>query len=311
VSDPRFAAIVPTAGAADVGRCLEALRRQDPRPFCVAVAQGAVDSAALRLADRVLPYAERLGFARAVNLGIAATSSDYVALVNDDAVVEPHWAARLIGALEREPRATAAQGVNLAAGTPPRIDGRGIRWNRHWQAVQIDHGEPFVEAAATAADLFGVSATAAIYRREALDAVRLATGLFDETLETFYEDVDLAGRLRAARGGAIAVSEARCIHLGGVTTGGEPARRWTLLCGNRRLALRRLLGAEYRRALPSIDRRDRRDFLRALARGDIARCRGIVAGRRRDRRLADRFAHGGAPLVATEALRGFGAPPLP
>jgi GT2 family glycosyltransferase len=306
--DERFAAVVPTLGATDVGRCLAALAGQVPRPLIIAVAQGDVATAALRQADRVLSHPRPIGFARPVNLGIATTSARFVAVVNDDAVVEEHWAGILIAALEREPRAAAAQGVNLAPGTPPRIDGRGFRWNEHWQAVQIGYGELFPGPAPRTANPFGVSATAAIYRREALEAVRLATGFFDETLETFYEDVDLAIRLRAAGHDMLSVATARCLHLGGVTTRRQPARRWTLLHGNRRLVLRRLLGAEYRRALPAIDRRDVKDFLRALSRGDIARCRGVVAGHARDRRLAERFAHSGVPRVPLETLRHFGAP---
>ncbi len=47
-------------------------------------------------------------------------------------------------------------------------------------------------------EIFGVSATAAVYRREALRAVASGGEVFDPRLGSYYEDVDLAGRLRAA-----------------------------------------------------------------------------------------------------------------
>ncbi len=85
------------------------------------------------LADQVLRPGRNLGFAAGTNLGIAEAAGELIATVNDDALVEPGWLAALASALDREPRAAAAQGVNLLMDDPVRADGCGLEWNRWWR----------------------------------------------------------------------------------------------------------------------------------------------------------------------------------
>ena len=66
----------------------------------------------------------------------------------------------------------------------------GIDWNPWWQAVQIGHGRPAPPVTAEPREIFGVSATAALYRRAALQDLGEET--FDPDLGSYYEDVDLA-----------------------------------------------------------------------------------------------------------------------
>jgi N-acetylglucosaminyl-diphospho-decaprenol L-rhamnosyltransferase len=186
--------------------------------------------------------------------GVRASSRDRVAVafVNDDVVVEPGWLLELAAALERDVRIASVQGLNHdQAGT--RIDGLGLGFNRWYQAVQIRHGEAAAgyggpddlgarSLEGTELDVFGVSATAALFRLSALDLVSTAGRTpFDETLESFYEDADLAIRLRARHFSAHAVPRARTRHLGSATTGQQPRRKTELLYGNRLMVLRRAL----------------------------------------------------------------------
>jgi GT2 family glycosyltransferase len=220
-----------------------------------------------------------VGFSEACNLGIAASSSDYVALLNDDATVEPEWAGELIGALEAAPRAAAAQGVNLQMAEPKRLDGRGLEWNQCWQAVQIGHGEPAPEASDPAKEVFGVSATAAIYRRTALEAVSLADAeIFDVRLESYYEDVDLACRLRGAGYTALSVPAARAHHAGALTTRDKPMHRYGLIYGNRYLVLARTQGRAFWLRLPQLLGRDILDLGRAAVSFDHKKLLGILDG---------------------------------
>ncbi|HXO42320.1 MAG TPA: glycosyltransferase, partial [Thermoanaerobaculia bacterium] len=169
---PEITAVVPTVGRSPcLAACLRALRRQadaasleilvvDQAPLPLALPAG--------LADRVLRPERNLGFAGGTNLGLAAARGELLATVNDDAVVGPGWLAALTAALRGDPRAAAAQGINVLAGPagmesggedgsddgdgggaqpgdrqgkdePERIDGCGLGWNRWWQAIQIGH----------------------------------------------------------------------------------------------------------------------------------------------------------------------------
>ena len=191
----RVTAVVPTLGATPLlGRCLRALRAQEGSGTLdraaphgpaieleiVLVRQGRqlppdLDEGLLsELVDRQIDLPRPAGFAAATNEGIAAATGSYVATVNDDAVVEGGWLSALVEALEAEPAAAAAQGVNVVSdedgpgrteGAGRRIDGYGIGWNRWLQAVQLGRGE-------TASDPPGSPPPAAPGRRGGSSASR-------------------------------------------------------------------------------------------------------------------------------------------
>ena len=144
--------------------CLEALREDGGSDLeIVVVDQGEIPAAlSPGLADRVLRPGRNLGFAGGNNLGFAAASGEWVAAVNDDAVVERGWLGALIAALEADPGAAAAQGMNLLLATPEIADGWGLAWNGWWQAVQLGHGEPAPPSTPGAREIFGASATAVV-----------------------------------------------------------------------------------------------------------------------------------------------------
>jgi hypothetical protein len=304
----RIAAVIPTLGASPVrDQCLAALRREqaagvDLEILLVGPAE------AIGGADRAVVTAGRLGFAAACNRGIAVTTGPWVALINDDAVIEPGWCQVLQQALEGRPSAAAVQGVNLTWEEPPRADGWGIGWRTGWQAVQLGRGGAPLEPAAPPREVFGVSATAALYRRRHLEELeppgRAVPGPFDERLGSYYEDVDLAVRLRSRGRDAVIVPRARVRHLGSATAGAGP-RRWARVYGNRYLVLARLFG---RRAAPVLARaglRDLRDAARAAAGLDGRRLAGITAGWLRAVALLPAFLHRGLPLVPAAELERF------
>ena len=111
-----------------------------------------------------------------------------------------------------------------------------------------------------------MSATAAIYRRAALGDTP-----FDPRLISYYEDVELAGRLRAAGWSAILVPAARARHAGSATGATMSRERWRLVYGNRWLVARDQ--PFWRMAV-----RDLIDLARAVGSGDLSRAAGIPSG---------------------------------
>ncbi len=303
-----ISAIVPTLGRSPwLVPCLEALRREGGEDLeILVVSQGAaLGDGAVALADRVLSLDSNVGFARANNLAYAEARGELVAMVNDDVVVDEGWLQALVAALEGRPRTAAVQGVHLRLGDPRRIDGCGLVWNRTWQAVQIHHGESAAAVAGSeACEIFGVSATAAIYRRAALETVA-DPHVFDPRLVSYYEDVDLAVRLRAAGFDALLVPTAVARHAGSFTGGGIGTARWRLLYGNRHLVLARLFGGSFWRRWPRILFRDAVDLGQAAVRGDFRRAAGIAAGLGRVLMRLPGFVRAGAPAVPVDELRRF------
>lgn len=289
--EARISAIVPSLGHSPwQDEMLAALRRElaGQNAQLVWVHQGAAPAPGLAGERELLVRLERpAGFAAAVNLGLAAAdrASTLIALVNDDLVVEPGWLAALAGELGRRPRAAAVQGVQVELDRPQCVEGCGLGWNRWWQAVQVGAGDLPPSFTAAPFELFGVSATAALYRRAAIAAVAVTrtasggdAGLFDERLGSYYEDVELAVRLREAEWESWCVPAARARHAGQATSGRAPLRRWRAIYRNRLLVLRRLLGSGFAGALSAVAVRDGRDLARALLHLDGARGLGIVAG---------------------------------
>lgn len=283
----KVSAVVPTLGRSPLlVPCLEALRK-DARASGVPLEIIVVDqreagaenlSIPDGLADRVLRPGRNLGFTGGTNLGIAESSGEYVATVNDDLLVEPGWLAALSGALDGSPQTAAVQGVNLILDRPDLADGCGLEWNRWWQAVQIGHGELAPPPSAPPRELFGVSATAALYRRSALDTVAPDGKVFDPRLDSYYEDVELAVRLRKARFLAWLIPAAQARHAGSITGRSSSRRRWSLIYGNRYLAAARLLGSGFWPRLPRMILRDLLDLGRAFLGADFSLAAGIVAG---------------------------------
>ncbi len=310
---PRLSVIVPTLGWSRwLTECLDALHQQsDHNLEILLVSQGdgrhqSRKHRAEELADVVLQLDENKGFATANNRGLTACRGEYIATVNDDAIVDPDWSDALLSALDSDPDLAAVQGINLMLDDPSRIDGAGLAWNHHWQAVQIGHGKPVTTLSSTPTEIFGVSATAAIYRRSALEKVsgrRLEA--FDPRLFAYYEDVDLACRLKAAGYRALRVPAARARHAGSVSGRKLAGGSATLIYRNRLLVLAKLLGRSIWPRSPRILTRDIVDLWQAAARRDRAAVAGILAGLAGALRQAPYFAHFGPPTIPLAELSRF------
>jgi GT2 family glycosyltransferase len=312
---PAVTAVVPTVGRSPwLADSLAALRAQrGAGAIEILVVDQADAPLALPpgLADRILRPGRTLGFAGGTNLGIAAARGDFVATVNDDALVAPDWIAILTATLLADPAAAAAQGVNLLLHQPARLDGCGLGWNAWWQAVQLGHDAELADLATLSAapplphalEIFGVSATAALFRRAALEQVALAAGqVFDPRLVSYYEDAELAGRLRAAGFRALLAPHARAHHGGSASSHPASRERWRLIYANRYLAAARLLGSAFWTRLPRMVCRDLADILsplRSTGRHEPhhrERVAGVALGWLRAARLLPTFARLGAPL---------------
>jgi len=218
----RVSIVVPNwNGLRHLRTCLDAALAQT---ICscevVLVDNGSTDGSAEFVARnypqvRILRKEENLGFAAATNLGIRNTQGDYVATLNNDTEAEPTWLEGLVQAMESASDVGMCASKMLfydrrqvinAAGIA--IDRAGIAWDRAG-GVTDDPGStaPY--------PVFGPCAGAALYRRAMLDE----TGLLDENLFAYLEDVDLAWRGQALGWSCLYVPSARVYHRHSATSG--------------------------------------------------------------------------------------------
>jgi GT2 family glycosyltransferase len=168
--------------------CIASIRDQTTRPArIIVIDNGSITPVAARLTGvETHRFETNRGFAAGVNAALRLSSAPYLALVNNDVVLDPDWLSHVRGALERDERLAAVQ--TIIRRPDGRIDGAGIDIS-DGTIRQIGYGQNVGSPLAVA---WGVSATAALYRRAAV-----GERMFDERFFAYYEDVELCASLRA------------------------------------------------------------------------------------------------------------------
>ncbi len=224
-------------GAQRLRRALESLREQT-RPVEVVVADNgsADDSAALVREEfpevSLLELGQNLGFGSAINRAVHEHPADPLILLNNDVECEPRFAEAMLD--------TAGGGAQMVAGVlvqeaaPGRIDSAGVIADRTLMGFDYLHGEP-AEIARSAPDPLGPTGGAALYRREAFEAV----GGFDERIFLYYEDLDLALRMAASGASCRLAPEARAVHAYSASLGAKSGEKFARTGWSRGYLLRR------------------------------------------------------------------------
>jgi GT2 family glycosyltransferase len=153
-------------------------------------------------AVRLLAMPENVGFAAAMNAGIAASTGRYVLALNPDCRLEPDFAAVLAERLDAADAADvgSASGRLLRAegdGLSPTgiLDSTGIHFTASGRHFDRGAGESAAGRYEVEEEIAGASGAAGFYRREALETARISTGYFDADFFLYREDADLAWRL--------------------------------------------------------------------------------------------------------------------
>lgn len=212
MSETRVAVVIPTLAADDaLDECVRSVAAQSLRQHRIVVVDNS-GSGLARLQPAVREHAEviqnrtNVGFGAAVNQGIRASNSEYVAVLNDDAKAHPEWLERMIGALDGNGEIGMCAPRILLAGTG-KLDSAGMRMARDGSSKQDGHGSGTGSFERTRPALLP-SGCAALYRRAMLDDV----GLFDERFFLYCEDTDLGLRARWRLWDCIYVPEAVVEH---------------------------------------------------------------------------------------------------
>jgi GT2 family glycosyltransferase len=222
---PRVAVVIVNFNGGEiVDRCLEALASQSRAPDrTIVVDNASSDGSPERIAARfpeveLIRLERNAGFAGGNNAGVrAAGDCTWVALVNPDAFPEPSWLERLLAEAERRPECSFFGSLLIRADDPDEVDGTGDAYHVGGMAWRRDNGRPLAEAHLEPGEIFSPCAAAALYRR----AEFLAAGGFDEALFAYYEDSDLAFRLRLLGERCFYVPGAVVHHVGFSTAGEE------------------------------------------------------------------------------------------
>lgn len=206
-------------GAQDTIACVHSLHGH-PVSELVVLDNGSEDDSVQQIRTafpelRLIENGANLGFAEGVNRGIAATTSEWVFVLNNDAELTEGCLEKLLSvARSAAPSIGMIQPLVLFRDRPGHINSSGVVLLRGGSAVDRDFDRP-VDAVAEGgggAEPFAITAGAGLYRRKMLEAVELRYGVFDRTHFMYFEDVDLGWRARLAGWEARLVPDARVLH---------------------------------------------------------------------------------------------------
>jgi GT2 family glycosyltransferase len=158
------------------------------------------------------------GFARGNNLALPYLDDcDWIALVNPDAYVDAGWVEALLEAVTHYPDCAMFASCLIKANEQAMLDGIGDNFHMSGMAWRSGHSTPLADFSYGDKEVFAPCAAAALYRRDAL----MSLGGFDEDFFCYFEDVDLAFRLRLAGHKCMLIGNAMVHHVGSTTTGGQ------------------------------------------------------------------------------------------
>jgi len=211
----------------EISACIQAVLRSDFddfeliymenfNPGCSSLVDQVCDRFGTDSRLRIVTTDSNLGYAGGHNRFFADTKTELLMVLNPDAILHQDFLTHIVQPFV-DPKVAAATGKMIK---PTRgsngervLDGTGIilfrnRRGRERGQLEVDHGQYDDQPC-----VFGVSGTASVYRRSALEAVKLGESeYFDPDFFAYWEDLDLSWRLRLRGFECIYVPEAIVEH---------------------------------------------------------------------------------------------------
>ncbi len=212
--------------------CLEALyaQKEGTCEFRVLMVDNGSTDGSVELAKELFPQTEWIvlpentGFCHAVNVGIQATDTPYVILLNNDTRVYDGFVDGLYHAIEKSPDIFSVSARMLMWDKPELLDDAGDRYCALGWAYARGKGRQAANYGKPA-EIFSACGGAAIYKREVFDEI----GLFDELHFAYLEDLDIGYRARIYGYRNRYEPTAKVLHFGSASTGSRYNMRKTEL----------------------------------------------------------------------------------
>jgi GT2 family glycosyltransferase len=204
-----------------LARCLEAVAVQTVLPVRLllidnASTDGSLEKARALIASKpalaaiteISANSKNLGFAAANNQAVAMCDTEFVALLNPDAIPNPDWLENLLAAAVRHPAAASFGSLQMLDSDAKIVDGLGDIYHPVGICWRRRHGMTLRPRDLVEGKIPSACAAAVLYRRTAF----LEAGGFDERFFCYVEDVDFGLRLRQRGHNSIFVPAAVVEH---------------------------------------------------------------------------------------------------
>lgn len=162
----------------------------------------------------LIALSENTGFCHAVNVGIKASKTPFVILLNNDTEVKSGFTRALVHAIEGSERIFSVSAKMLDMKEESLLDNAGDLYCALGWAFARGKGKN-AEKYQERAEIFSACGGAAIYRREVFEQI----GYFDELHFAYLEDVDIGWRARIYGYRNFYEPAARVLHAGSAASG--------------------------------------------------------------------------------------------
>ena len=217
----KISVIIPNYnGEKIIDGCIQSLLKQEYKDFnIIVVDNNSADDSVKIIEERypsitLIKNKENLGFAAAVNIGIKASKSDFVALLNNDTEVDEKWLVNLYSVISKDDKIFSASSKMIRFYERDKIDDAGDQYNLLGWAYKRGDGVS-IDQFNKDKIIFSTCAGAGLYRRKIFEEI----GYFDENFFAYLEDVDVSFRGNIYGYKNIYVNNAIVYHMVSATSG--------------------------------------------------------------------------------------------
>lgn len=189
--------------------CFDSLSAQTYKNFKIVFVDNGSEDESADFVRKNYPEAEivrlekNTGFSRGYNIGMEKALEDknieFVVVLNNDTKADEECVEALVDCAKKHPEAGSIQPKVLNFFDQEKVDCAGILLSIDGVATNRGYGEKDSEQYEEEAEIFGANGTASLFSREALERTQFKKGeYFDNSYFAYYEDVDLAWRMRLA-----------------------------------------------------------------------------------------------------------------
>lgn len=192
--------IVVTIGAQDyLWHCLDSLKAQSYSNLEIIVIDNSLDadfSAKIRQFSafiKLYSSSQNLYYGLSLNKGIELSQGKFILCLNDDVVLDKKFIQEALKGFLVKEKIGLVSG-KILRGNRKTLDSTGLFLSVWRTAKERGYGQPDLGQFEKSGFIFGVSGSAAFYRKKMLEEIKEKGGYFDPGFRMFYEDLDISWR---------------------------------------------------------------------------------------------------------------------
>lgn len=201
--------------------CMKSLMKQSLKPEEIIIVDNASKDGSIEYIKEefkekvtLICLDENYGFSKAVNEGIKKSTSEFIALLNNDTELDEKWLEELYKCIQKDEKIFSCCSKMLRFVERDIIDDAGDEYTLLGWGNKIGDGKASSDYEEDK-EVFSSCAGAAIYRSSILEEI----GLFDENFFAYLEDMDISYRARIYGYKNYYASKAKVYHIGSATSG--------------------------------------------------------------------------------------------